>query len=635
MSDPNDLRASVRRELSLSSPTRRSRRSRLLRVSAVAALLWSLAGSPAPAQPPFQQEVVPGLSSLDADIFSKPDLADLDGDGDLDLVTGERSGRFQYFENTGTSEAPAFVGRSGDADPFAGIALGTYTGPDLADLDGDGDLDAILATADGLLAYFENSGTAATPAFVERTGSENPFQGLAVGFRINPDLVDLDTDGDLDAVIGESYGRLVYLENTGSTSSPAFVKRTGAANPFDGIDVGRASSPALMDLDSDRDLDLVVGNDLFENTAIYFENTGTTSSPAFVERSGSASPFDQARPASESTPALGDLDGDGDFDVVVGGAFGGLSYLENTGTSTSPGFVDRLGSASPIGGSEIFRSSPDLADLDGDGDRDAVVGSHLSGLLYFENTGTSADPRFQQHTGSANPFDGLAVGQESGPALADLDGDGDLDAVVGGLFTGLAYHENTGSSSAPAFVTRTGSSDPFDGIGSGTRPELVDLDGDGDFDLVNGSTNGSVTFVENTGSSTAPAFVERSGSANPFDGFDFVFNNEVGFVDLDGDGDADAAVGGGYVGTLTYLENTGSSTAPAFVERTGSSNPFLGIQLGADIRPDLVDLDSDGDLDLVAGEEGGGVVFFRSKANDLFADGFETGDTSAWSAVVP
>ena len=57
--------------------------------------------------------------------------------------------------------------------------------------------------------------------------------------------------GDLDLVVGEWDGELIYIENTGTSTAPVFVRRTGSANPFDGIDVGDDSAPALGDLDND------------------------------------------------------------------------------------------------------------------------------------------------------------------------------------------------------------------------------------------------------------------------------------------------------------------------------------------------------------------------------------------------
>ena len=76
--------------------------------------------------------------------YSSPSFADLDGDGDLDAVVGEDDGTLHYFENTGTATAPAFTARDGAANPFNGVDVGELSKPSFADLDGDGDLDAVV-----------------------------------------------------------------------------------------------------------------------------------------------------------------------------------------------------------------------------------------------------------------------------------------------------------------------------------------------------------------------------------------------------------------------------------------------------------------------------------------------------------
>ncbi|AWM40013.1 FG-GAP repeat protein [Gemmata obscuriglobus] len=275
------------------------------------------------------------FNGFDIGTYSVPKLADLDGDGDFDLCVGETNGAFFYFENTGTAGAPTFVQRTGAANPFNGFDVGSYSSPAFGDLDGDGDLDLVSGTQPGTLLYYENTGTASAPTFVQRTGGANPFNGLDVGNFSIPDLGDVDADGDLDMVSGDTVGKLHYFENTGTTSAPAFVERTGAANPLNGFDVGAAgSTPALGDVDADGDLDLISGES--SGVQFYFRNTGTTSSPAFAQQTGANNPFNGFDVGSFSAPAFGDLNGDGALDLVSGNSFGSLNYYQSApGLATS------------------------------------------------------------------------------------------------------------------------------------------------------------------------------------------------------------------------------------------------------------------------------------------------------------
>ena len=106
--------------------------------------------------------------------------------------------------------------------PFVEIDGGAYAAPALGDLDGDGDLDVVLGVeAGGELLYFENL---APGWFARRTQDANPFDGIDAGSKSAPALADLDADGDLDVVIGSYDGTVIFLENTGSREAPAFVQ---------------------------------------------------------------------------------------------------------------------------------------------------------------------------------------------------------------------------------------------------------------------------------------------------------------------------------------------------------------------------------------------------------------------------
>jgi uncharacterized protein (DUF2141 family) len=734
------------------------------------------------------------FNGVDIGSYSTPTFADLDGDGDLDALVGGDAGILNYFENTGTASAPVFAARTGTANPFNGVDVGSYISPTFADLDGDGDMDALVGENFGALFYFENTGTASAPVFTARTGAANPFNSVDVGFRSAPTFADLDGDGDLDALIGENDGTLNYFENTGTVSAPVFTERTGSANPFNGVDVGNYSNPTFADLDGDGDLDALIGE--LDGILNYFENTGTAAAPVFAARTGTANPFNGVDVGRFSTPTFADLDGDGDLDALVGEAYGALNYVENTtprvpaitvvvtaeadglsltglaasvtfgentvnatpqlldtevvftgggsfnggtlrvtgllaedsvsvrnqgtgggqiglsGASVSfggvvigtlsggagaaltitfnaaatsaaidaliqnltyangsdsptasrtlvinvtdaagnalagpPTFVERTAGANPFNSVDVGSDSiPVFADLDNDGDLDALVGERDGTLNYFQNTGTASAPVFTARTGTANPFSGIDVGLYSTPTLADLDGDGDKDAVIGKDDGSLIYYQNTGSASVPAFTALTGAANPLNGIdiGGASHPSFADLDGDGDLDAVIGEGDGSLNYYENTGTALAPVFTVRTGAANPLNGLDVGYTSAPKFVDLDGDGDLDAVVGGD-AGVLKYYENTGTASAPVFTERTGSANPFNGIDIGIFSAPGFVDMNGDGDLDLVVGEADGVLTYYENttvrgpaitvvvtpEADDSSIIGSESGDSLA------
>ena len=261
------------------------------------------------------------ISQIDVGSESVASLVDLDGDGDLDMLLGNKidpadlsNSRVFLFENEGSATGPVFR-RKGEFE----LPGAYHNAPAFGDLDADGDLDMLLGTWRDEIRYVRNDGSATTPRF---TLVDSAYVEITRGSNATPTLGDLDGDGDLDLVIGESSGALNYYENTGSASNPNFEF---VSDEYGDIDVGRRSFPKLRDHDGDGDLDLIVGT---ESDGIrYFRNDGGPRSPDFVEADGFFPAPDEL--PLFSTPEFGDLDGDGDPDLVVGTAGGGLYYFES------------------------------------------------------------------------------------------------------------------------------------------------------------------------------------------------------------------------------------------------------------------------------------------------------------------
>ena len=277
----------------------------------------------------------------------------------------------------------------------------------------------------------------------------NPYGLSSSTANQHPVLCDIDGDGDLDLFLGNgdyySGDYILFYENIGSTTSPAFA--AAVPNPFGIVSTSAYYAyPALADIDDDGDLDLLVG--AYYGTMQLFLNVGTPTSPAF------AAPVENASGLSSTyymaAPTFADMDGDGDLDLFVGeytyGANHGLQYFENVGTPTAASFAAPvLVTLSTLN----YMASPFLADIDGDGDLDLFLGTGYDyygskdSLHFYENTGTAAAPAWAIGVGIPTPIPPMGYAYMTFPTLGDIDGDGDLDLVLGALpAQGVFFFEN-------------------------------------------------------------------------------------------------------------------------------------------------------------------------------------------------
>lgn len=323
-------------------------------------------------------------------------------------------------------------------------------------------------------------------SLVSRTGGANPFDGMSQNSYLSPVLADLDNDGDLDLLTGGDSGSFYYSENTGSTSSPNFAAYT--TNPFGLADLGSsaAATPAIFDLDNDGDLDVLSGHD--SGSFYYFQNNGTATNPSFA--APVVQPLGLHSIGSDfSAPVFVDIDNDGDQDLFSGGGDGRIRYFENIGTAAGPSFAS--GTVSPFGFTDIGDfSHPTFLDSDGDGDMDAFVGDDNGDMMYFENVGSANAPSFAAPT--TNPFGYIDNQNELHPAFADLDGDGDMDLVAGGDSNGeLNYFENT---AGPGGGDTLNGGDGVDIVHGGNGNDTIILEDDGTADTAYGD-NGHDKFL--------------------------------------------------------------------------------------------------------------------------------------------
>ncbi|MBQ34519.1 MAG: hypothetical protein CMG32_06790 [Candidatus Marinimicrobia bacterium] len=246
-----------------------------------------------------------------------------------------------------------------------------------------------------------------------------------------------------------------------------------------------------------------------------------------------------------SVPGITIITAQTDYDCFIGEETGNVNYYErqNSGAA-STSFSAVTGGSNPLNGEDVgMHSSLEFVDIDGDGDQDCFIGGHDGLTYYYKNTGSSSSPTFVEWDGNAgsadpNPFYGVDVGIKAAPAFVDIDGDGDYDCFIGENDGNINYYKNTGNSTSPTFTLTTGSDDdPFDDVDVGTKstPVFVDIDGDGDYDCFIGEYNGSIKYYRNTGNSSSATFTVQTGGDNPFNGVDDGSWSKPAFVNIDGD----------------------------------------------------------------------------------------------------
>jgi len=346
---------------------------------------------------------------------------------------------------------PAYV------DSLQSLGSNDSTSIALGDLNGDGDLDMVVANGFGEVAngvYTNDGGTGSYIDSGQALGANNS-QSVALG--------DLDGDGDLDMVMANaSKSNRIYINNDGlgNFTGSDFVVNQGN------------TSVALGDVDGDGDLDIVLASTKGGANRVYINNGA---GPNRFTDSG------QALGAKSSLSiALGDVDGDGDLDMAVANYGQGFSSGSSNRLYTNDGAGGFTDSGQVLG----LKNSTAIAlgDVDGDGDLDMVVANSTGqgNRIYFNDGGSFTDS-------------GQALGNHSSQsiALGDVDGDGDLDLVVANLSVQPnRVYINDGAGSFVDSGQTLGTNASF-------SIKLGDVDGDGDLDMVvgNGSFRNTVNRV--------------------------------------------------------------------------------------------------------------------------------------------
>jgi hypothetical protein len=536
-----------------------------------------------------------------------PDFADIDADGDLDSFIGHYFDLVRFYRNNGTENSPDFDWETGLSDSIKTFNGASRSNPDFFDLNGDGDLDALVGS--GFVTFIENIGTPDQPDF-----NSQPLQLFDTNnnwiFGTHVALIDIDADGDGDLIGGEYQGHLQFYRNVGTPDSFSFYLEDDYW--FD-IDVNGYADPTFCDIDEDSDYDLFIGNQF--GKLWFYENVGNPDSCAFNLVTNF---YDSIDAGNHASPEFADIDGDGDYDLFVGRepttelTIGDVCFYRNVGSPTDPQFVFITANylTMDLG---PFATNPQIVDINGDGKPDLIPGVGFY-LLYFENIGIPQSPEYLL---AEEGFQGITH-PAIRPFFVDIDDDGDLDLFCGEsavpLIPSIALYLNEGTPQNPNLVLADPEYISNPNFFANINPGLADIDADLDYDLFATDDHGNFYFYENTGSPSHPNFAFQDST---WQGIEFFYPYDNGrgfcFADLDEDGDLDLLMQSLYTevadANVRFYRNVGRPDSAVMQMETDMFLPGYTIYLAC---PYTVDIDLDGDLDLFCADGDAGIFFFRN-----------------------
>jgi len=487
-------------------------------------------------------------------------LADYNCDGKKDIFTYS-SGGIAVLENNSTSTLSFNIITSLLLSDYGTTNINLYVSsvdiPAISDIDNDGDLDILtFSILGGFVEYHRNmaielTGSCDTLAFrYEKSCWGNFFEGLNT-YLINctacsPDscspayistanskqkhsgstllAIDVDDDNDKDLILGDiSYNNLNLLINGGDSANAniSSIDSIFPANHNNTIEADIHLFPASFYLDVTHDgiKDLVVttnsqaNSENFESVWLY-ANGGTNSLPDFNFVSKSFLQEEMIELGEGAYPVFFDYNNDSLLDIVagnygyhdvLGNDVSGLALFENIGTNNQPSYslITRdfagisnlnLNISLNIPALNIY---PTFGDLNGDGNKDLLVGDADGMLHYFTNNGGGTTSSF---TLAVPNFEHIDVGYSATPQLVDVNRDGLLDLLIGDKTGQISYFPNNGSNSVAVFdsvISNFGGIDVDSNFTSAgySAPHLVDIDGE--YHLYIGSFTGSIYHYNN------------------------------------------------------------------------------------------------------------------------------------------
>lgn len=493
-------------------------------------------------------------------IYDIPAIADINSDGDIDILSfDDAGGKVQYYENQSVDnslpcEALQFSLASdcwgnffepgitnelllndcdGSNSPLTGNNIveqerTRHPGSALLAIDLDNDIDKDLLLGDisfNNIVAAMNNGTSES-ALTNSVDDHFPAYDFGVNMYIFPATysIDADYDGLTDLLAApnartqsiHSQNVWFYRNNGNATQQFQFVQNDWLVG--DMIDVNRNAKPAFFDYNNDGLQDLVVGNQgyndaedaatLHSHLALY-ENIGTSSAPAFRlindNWAGVQEQFQLSRLAL--SPTFGDLDGDGDKDMLLGDLDGYLHYFRNQPNANGEA-VMVLFQEQYAGIDAAQQNSPQLVDVDQDGLLDLLMGNHNGVVQYYHNNGSAQTPNFQMVDNTFGNVDVRALNSPTGFATPQLIVQNDSFRLYVGSESGkIFWYDDIANNLAPTATFPLVSNQILTHWKTSfSKPAFADLNNDGLSDMVVGTYQGGLLYFEQQAEAVGIAF---------------------------------------------------------------------------------------------------------------------------------
>jgi len=395
--------------------------------------------------------------------------------------------------------------------------------------------------------------------------ASNPSVVTGLNGLMSVECADLDGDGDLDLLASTgTNGQIVWFESDGNVNPNFPIQHTIANN------IANALHASAADVDGDGDLDVLASVMIPSNQVVWYRNEGGLPAEFVPVVLGPISSGDIG--GRVNAARAGDIDGDGDTDIVVSFY---VNQLQNQGHVVwyeSDGAVNPTFTANPLSsGTGMLENVIDIqvADLDGDGSLDIAAVSETPGtpngrnrVVWWINNG-NANPTFQFQTIDTNLVDPVSL------SISSLGGNSALDITVAAAGTGSISGFINNGAPIPAFVNSVNVQ-----LGDPRSVSSIDIDSDGDQDLVVAIGTGLDAVVLESDGNTIPTFTQRFLGASP------AFCDAVAIGDIDANGMPDVAMVFPGTGRLDWFAhvvpiqniNSGSQHA-TFADAVASANP--------------------------------------------------------------